>query len=75
MSVTKLVIEGAVKQPEKACSMETKETTMNGSDMLAPEMGLFGDCFISESDQDGYPLSYIARDAALGVFLDPRLPQ
>jgi hypothetical protein len=29
---------GAVKQPEKACSRETKEATMKGSVTVAPEI-------------------------------------
>ena len=48
-------MEGAVKQPEKACSMETKEATIRGSDMVAPAMSLCGNDVIAENDQDGYP--------------------
>ena len=38
INVTKLVIEGAVKQPEKACRMETKEATMIGSVIVVAAM-------------------------------------
>jgi hypothetical protein len=39
ITVVKLSIEGAVKQPEKACSKVTNEATMGVSNTIAPERG------------------------------------